>query len=232
MAHGHVLPVTKLSLQSEAGVAVWLVGPVDPGGVPQHLWNTLSSGEKERANRFHRAQDQALFASTRAMLRHLLGETTGVLPQNIAFTEGFYGKPCLAGAGGPHFNVSHSGTFALIGISATRPIGVDIEAIRAKGGELDLARHFFSDAEYRALERLEGDVLLSSFYKIWTCKEAILKASGRGISQHLKDFSVELTKDGYKLHLEPFCLFLPEIASVTAEPVEVPEGYVACYALA
>jgi 4'-phosphopantetheinyl transferase len=227
---GNALLLKKLSLPRDVAVTLWLAGPADPCGVPQHVWNTLSSGEKDRANRFHRAQDRALFALTRAALRHLLSAETGILPQNIAFAdEGPYGKPCLTGRRGPHFNVSHSGSFALIGLSASRPVGVDIEAMRAVGGELDLARTFFSGAEYRALEGLQGRALLSAFYKIWTCKEAVLKACGCGITEHLKEFSVELTTDGYAIHPEPFCFF-PPIASIAVGPVEVPEGYVGCYA--
>jgi 4'-phosphopantetheinyl transferase len=119
----------------------------------------------------------------------------------------------------------------LIGLSDSRPIGVDIELMRRAGGELELARSFFSDAEYRALEGQENSRLLQSFYKIWTCKEAILKALGVGISEHLEDFSVELTGERYAIHAEPNC-FLTSLASVVANPVEVPGGYAGCYALA
>jgi 4'-phosphopantetheinyl transferase len=231
MAETAVLRLKRLALPSGAGVALWLAGPAGPGGVPEHLWNTLSRGEKDRANRFRRPEDRALFALTRGTLRRLLSETTGFPAEELAFAEGPHGKPRLAGTNGPRFNVSHSGCWALIGFSDRRDIGVDIECLRAAGGDLDLARSFFSAAEYRALEGLERDMLLSSFYKIWTCKEAILKAYGAGITEHLKNFSVELTEDGFAIHLEPNC-FSPSLASVAVQPVEVPEGYAACYALA
>jgi 4'-phosphopantetheinyl transferase len=231
MAEIRELPLKRLTLPSGAGVALWLAGPAGPGGVPEHLWNILSRGEKDRANRFLRAEDRALFALTRGTLRCLLSAATGVPTEEIAFAEGPYGKPCLVGIHGPHFNISHSGCWALIGFSDSRPIGVDIEYMRAAGGELGLARSFFSAAEYRSLEGLDRAMLLSSFYKIWTCKEAVLKAHGAGISEHLKDFSVELTPDGYAIHPEPHC-FSPSLASVAVQPVEVPEGYAGCYALA
>jgi 4'-phosphopantetheinyl transferase len=231
MAETRALPLKRLTLPSGAGVALWLAGPAGPGEVPGHLWNTLSRGEKDRANRFLRVEDRALFALTRAILRHLLSKATGVPADKIAFAEGPYGKPCLAGTHGPHFNVSHSGCWALIGFSDSRDIGVDIEFMRAAGGELDLARSFFSAAECRSLEGLDRDMLLSSFYRIWTCKEAVLKAHGAGITEHLKDFSVELTEDGYAIHPEPNC-FSPSLASAAVNPVEVPPGYAGCYALA
>jgi 4'-phosphopantetheinyl transferase len=231
MADGRALSLKQLTSPSGAGVTLWLAGPAGPGGVPEHLWNTLSPGEKDRANHFRRAEDRALFALTRGTLRRLLSEATSVSADKIAFAEGPYGKPRLAGTNGPHFNVSHSGCWALIGFSGSRDIGVDIEFMRAAGGELELAGSFFSAAEYRSLEGLANGMLLSSFYKIWTCKEAVLKAIGAGISEHLKDFSVELTEDGYVIHPEPNC-FSPVLASVAVRPVEVPEGYAGCYALA
>lgn len=230
-AKARALPLKRLALPTGAGAVLWLAGPAGPGEVPEQLWNTLSSSEKDRANRFHRAEHRALFAMTRAILRDLLSKATGVAAAKIAFGEGPYGKPCLVGTNGPHFNVSHSRSFALIGFSDSRDIGVDIEFMRAAGAELDLARSFFSAAEYRSLEGLANGMLLSSFYKIWTCKEAVLKACGAGITEHLKDFSVELTKDGYALHPEPDCFSL-SIASVAVQPVAVPEGYAGCYALA
>ncbi len=233
MADGQALPIKRLTLPNaqSAGVVLWLAGPAGSGGVPEHLWTTLSATEQNRANRFLHAQDRIMFALTRAVLRALLSEATGVPADQILFVEGPYGKPGLAGIGGPHFNVSHSGSWALIGLSDSRPIGVDIELMRRAGGELELARSFFSDAEFRALEGQENGRLLQSFYKIWTCKEAILKALGVGISEHLKDFSVELTGERYAIHAGPNC-FLPSLASVVAKPVEVPGGYAGCYALA
>ena len=233
MADGHALPITRLTLPSaeSAGVAIWLAGPAGPGGVPEHLWTTLSTAERDRANRFIHAQDRTLFALTRAVLRSLLSAATRVPANKILFAEGPYGKPRLAGTEGPLFNVSHSGSWALIGLSDSRPVGVDIELMRRAGGELALARSFFSDAEYRALEGQRNGMMLQSFYKIWTCKEAVLKALGAGISEHLEDFSVELTGERYVIHSESN-RFSPLLASVAANPVEVPAGYAGCYALA
>jgi 4'-phosphopantetheinyl transferase len=166
---------------------------------------------------------------TRAILRTLLSDAISVPANQLIFAEGPHGKPRLAGMEGPQFNVSHSGSWALIGMSDCRPIGVDIELTRKAGNELDLARSFFSDAEYRALEALQDGVRLQTFYKIWTCKEAVLKALGVGISEHLRDFSVEWTDDRYAIVPQHNCSLL---ASVVANPVEVPMGYTGCYALA
>jgi 4'-phosphopantetheinyl transferase len=235
LGENRALPIKRLTspdfVGAAANVALWLIGPTGPAGVPEDLWNDLAPDERDRANRFHRAQDRTLFALTRAVLRNLLGEVMGVSPAEIVFAQGPYGKPLLTGTSGPHFNVSHSGAWALIGFSDRRPIGVDIEFMRAAGDELKLARSFFSDAEYRHLAGLEATARLQAFYQIWTCKEAVLKAYGAGISEHLKNFSVQLTSQGFHIHPEVDC-FSRSFASVAAGQVEVPEGYAASYALA
>lgn len=231
MADKRALPLERLPLRPGAGAALWLAGPALQGRVPDLLWTCLSRGEKEKASRIRRAEERMLFAVARGALRVLLGEATGVAAARISFAQGPFGKPFVAGPGGPHFNVSHSGAFALIGLSERRPIGVDIERLRAAGGEADLARSFFSNSEYRALEGLEGDALLRCFYRLWTAKEAILKACGVGIPEHLKEFSVEATRDGYAIHPEPGGR-LPELAAAVVEPAGVPPGYAGCYALA
>ncbi|MCI0465845.1 MAG: 4'-phosphopantetheinyl transferase superfamily protein [Beijerinckiaceae bacterium] len=225
------LPLKRLELRGSADAGLWLAGPCDSGQVPERWRTLLSADEEERANRFLRAGDRALFSMARAMLRHLLSEATGIAAKSIAFCEGPFGKPFLAGARGPHFNVSHSGAFALIGLSGSREIGVDIERMRDMGDAHLLAVRYFSDAEYSFLRGLEGEALLTAFYRIWTCKEAVLKALGAGIAEHLKDFSVELTGDGYAIHPESSC-FSPALAPVRAEPVLVPPGYAGCCAFA
>lgn len=212
------------------GANLWLVDTADAAATPGDPSKLLSADEMERANRFYRAEDRMRFILTRAALRELLGAATGLSPEKIAFRTGPYGKPYLADEPGLHFNVSHSGSMALIGI-ADRPVGVDIEAMRENIDEFELARAFFCDEEHRFLGRLEGAARLQAFYKIWTCKEAVLKAFGVGISTYLRDFSVTLTMQGFDIHAKPRC-FTASLATVRVQPVAVPGGYAAAYALA
>jgi 4'-phosphopantetheinyl transferase len=218
---------------------IWLLeiatSALDPG--------VLSAEEEDRARRFVRAEDRDRFTLTRSALRHLLGAATGDNPGTVKFEAGPHGKPYLAcrphfADAGPRldFNVSHSGAFALIGIAYGRAIGVDIEIIRDTIDELQLARAFFCEAEYRFLASLKGAVQLRSFYRIWTCKEAVLKAFGAGIAERLRDFSVELFPEGFNLHPEPANLepgrAALDLAAVRVQPLEAPDRYAAAFALA
>jgi 4'-phosphopantetheinyl transferase len=217
---------------ADAEVRLWLVDVAgDPAALSQEAL-ALSKDEIDRADRFHRAQDRARFMLARSALRHLLAEATGRQAQTLAFSLGPFGKPALIGAEDLNFNLSHSGALALIGISERRPIGVDIELMRENIDELALAEAFFCDGEHRFLMNLEGPARLEAFHRIWTCKEAVLKAFGVGITAYLKDFRVRL-KQPAGIAIEPAqgC-FSPELAAVRAAGVEAPAGYAAAYALA
>jgi 4'-phosphopantetheinyl transferase len=214
----------------DADARLWLVD-VGPGAAPPNGASALSQDEIARGARFHRAEDRARFTLTRAALRHLLSGAAALEPDELVFVTGPHGKPALAGRPDLHFNVSHSGALALIGISARRPVGVDIERVRTDIDDLALAEAFFCTAEHRFLDSLDDAARRAAFYRIWTCKEAVLKALGRGITENLKDFRVRLGQNGVDLEPQPGCL-AHALAAVRAAPVDVPAGYAATLALA
>lgn len=146
-------------------------------GIPST--KVLSEDEAERAARFRFDADRDAFACTRAALRTLVGERLGVAPADVRFTYAPKGKP---GAEGVSFNVSHSGDMALIGLTASRRLGVDVELMRPDVEMKTLARRFFSAAENAVLEGLDGDALVRGFYGCWTRKESFVKALGEGLS--------------------------------------------------
>lgn len=241
LASGSSLPLKQIVFPGKLDAALWLAGPglagpglADPAGPDDVLaqsWTLLSTAEQNRANRLSSMKERQLFAMTRASLRLLLSEKTGLPALAIRFVEGPHGKPRLAGTARPHFNVSHSGDFALIGLSDSRPIGVDIEFMRRSGDEMDVARSLFSELECRRLAGLAPAPRRIAFYRIWTCKEAVLKALGVGISQHLKAFSVDFDGERMIVQPEPACQ-LPALFSIAAGLAPVPDGYAGCYALA
>lgn len=95
----------------------------------------LDRSERERAARFHRKADRVCYATTLAMPRTLLGKRIGIEPSALQFSATSRGKPELAhGVDDGTFNVSHSGEHALIAISGTGELGIDIER---SGTEVD-----------------------------------------------------------------------------------------------
>jgi 4'-phosphopantetheinyl transferase len=88
------------------------------------------------------------------------------------------------------FNTSHSHEKALVACSRGREVGIDIEWIRQDLQVDDLANRFFSAGENETLRAIPADRRHLAFLRCWTCKEAYVKAVGRGLSLDLKSFDV------------------------------------------
>jgi len=158
----------------------------------ERLHDWLSPEERDRAARYHFEVDRRRFAETRGMLRLLLGHYAGCAPADVRFETGPMGKLHLP----PpfqriRFNVSHSHEWALIALALDRDVGVDVEHHRPLHHDLfAIATRFFAPAEVEALRALEPAQQQPAFYRIWSRKEAFIKATGQGVSAGLDTFSV------------------------------------------
>lgn len=153
----------------------------------------LSAGERERAARFHAEPHRQRFIAAHGLMRQVLSSLLGMAPVDLQFAQGEHGKPRLAGAAadsGLAFNLSHSGSWALLGWSWQADIGVDIELWRKVSDEAALVRRFFSKVENEVYEALPDTVRQCGFFECWTRKEAYIKAVGRGLGLPLDSFDV------------------------------------------
>jgi 4'-phosphopantetheinyl transferase len=151
----------------------------------------LSADEKSRAARFHFERDRRRFAAARGILRALLGRYLGADPSALVFAYGHHGKPALAPPWpGLRFNVSHSGSLALLAFAAEHEVGVDIEQERPVAEMDSIRRRCFSVQENAALEVLPEAERQRAFFRCWTRKEAFIKAIGEGLSHPLDAFDV------------------------------------------
>jgi 4'-phosphopantetheinyl transferase len=139
----------------------------------------------------------------RGPLRALLGAYSGRPAATLKLVEGAQGKPRLASAttasGGRErleFNWSHSGQWALIALARGLPLGVDIERLGRRPHALALAQRFFDPAETAALAALDGPARERAFIALWCAKEAVLKATGAGLSFGPARFAFTLQADG------------------------------------
>ena len=175
-----------------------------PQGDAVHLWhldfnqlsNPLTSEEGAQSHELSVFQQRA---TRRFYLRLLLGAYLDLPGKDIHITRRIKGRPELDSAqsnGQLDFSVARSGGCYLIGISSGATIGVDLEiAARRSGKPLALARRYFSQEETAALGQLDQKELHRSFMYTWSCKEAIVKASGVGIANQLCRFTVDVHPD-------------------------------------
>jgi 4'-phosphopantetheinyl transferase len=175
-------------------VHVWRAVLVQPNPVIQALWYTLDQGERDRAERFHFQHDRERFIVAHGLLRTILGGYLGVVPRQLRFCYGAYGKPGLA----PEcdtalsFNLSHAHELALFAITRDRAVGVDIEHTRPGIASIAIAERFFSPHEVAALQAIPDAQRSLAFFTCWTRKEAYIKARGEGLSLPLDQFEVSL----------------------------------------
>lgn len=151
----------------------------------------LSSDEKQRASRFLRLVDKNRFIASHSVLRNILTRYLRCEPDQIHFSVNRYGKPSVR----DHdldFSLSHSGELAMVAVSQTHKVGVDVEHFRTGISSQVIARQFFSKAEFEDLEKLPLDQQEAAFFACWTRKEAYIKAHGLGLSLPLDSFDVSL----------------------------------------
>ena len=167
-----------------------------------HVWHgtleaspdAVTPAEESRARRMGSPRRRREFLVCRAALRRILGGALGVDPLVVPIREGAHGKPQLVPRGPSlppmGFNLTHSGDRFVVALALGLDPGVDVELIRPRRSLDLLARHCFSPAERRAVA---GDPdPMHAFYRVWSRKEAVIKADGRGVSIGLDRFDVSV----------------------------------------
>ncbi|MGD9549068.1 MAG: 4'-phosphopantetheinyl transferase superfamily protein [Candidatus Krumholzibacteriia bacterium] len=207
-------------------IRLWLcpVGKIDPAD--DRLVGVLTPAEREAASRFVFPEDARRFTAGRACLRLALGNGLGVAPGSLAFVQGPHGKPGLEPGSAPrllHFNVSHAGSLAVIAVAADRPVGIDVEWTGREGRTGEIARRMFAPAETAAMDRLKGPAAREAFFRIWTRKEAVVKALGAGLTHPLDGFTVPLDPGG--ADGEPFLIRLPDGSRLLVWDLDLGPGH-------
>lgn len=169
--------------------------PVTHASLPANLAEHLHDNEIHVWQLAYRAEQR------RAPLRALLAAYLGIEAEQLSLVDDAFGRPALGPAHEPTlgFNWSHSGPHALIALGRHIRPGIDVERQRPRPGALAIARRFFSLEEAAALAALPTDQRSAAFLDLWTAKEAVLKALGRGLAFGLHRLSIARTFDGLTL---------------------------------
>ncbi|TXE05972.1 4'-phosphopantetheinyl transferase superfamily protein [Gelidibacter salicanalis] len=152
--------------------------------------NLLSQEETLKASKFKFKKNRNQLVVSRGALRILSGKYLNKDPKEIGFKYGEFGKPDFDLETPLNFNISHSGTMAILAFVLDHAIGVDIEKIKPDFDVMEIASNFFSDLEIEALNKIPKNKLTEAFYRCWTRKESFIKAKAQGLSFPLDSFSV------------------------------------------
>jgi 4'-phosphopantetheinyl transferase len=155
----------------------------------------MSAQEREAERRFLVEGARRLHVLARGLQRSVLASyLPGAEPASLNFLKNPKGRPALAppfDASGVEFNLAHTEGMVVMAVCAGTKPGVDIERI-SKKVPLAAARRYFSTAEVAALDALPADEQPARFLRLWTLKEAYLKAIGTGIAGGLGSMTFSL----------------------------------------
>ncbi|MDQ8005661.1 MAG: 4'-phosphopantetheinyl transferase superfamily protein [Pedobacter sp.] len=166
--------------------------------IKKELADVLSEREQEKASRIFIPKDKERYAVSKFCLRTILGLCLNISPQEIDFIFHEHKKPTVIGI---EFNISHTGDYVLIAISP-KAVGIDVEYLNREFDFKSILDITFSKKEIDFIG--DKDVDPTNFYVMWTRKEALLKASGEGVSDNLHlieclDEHLEREKEVFKM---------------------------------
>ncbi|MBE0531165.1 MAG: 4'-phosphopantetheinyl transferase superfamily protein [Rhodospirillales bacterium] len=160
-------------------VTLWRIQLPDKSPGPE-AWALLDGRERQRAEKFIHDRDRHRFVTAHAGLRLALAAETGQPPHALSFTVAPGGKPQLE-RHALSFNLSHTGTVAVVATCRGSAVGVDVE-MAGRLRDLDgLAGMVMTPDEQVRFADLPPDFRQIAFMRVWTRKEALLKADGRGL---------------------------------------------------
>lgn len=174
-------------------VAVWWMATDTIGSADLHRWlELLDEQERERSARFHFDIDRREFIAAHALLRSMLASFVNFPAPAWRFTSDADGKPRVKPHSGPRelpFNMSHTRGLVAAAIAVDGAIGIDVERIDPAKADFAMAEEYFAPAEVRTLREATPAERPMCFFRLWTLKEAYVKAIGTGLGTPLKSFA-------------------------------------------
>jgi len=141
----------------------------------------LNSEEIKRAGRYLHLHDKNRFIIARGATRLILGKYLNIAPEAIAFEIGDNKKPFIKNSK-LFYNISHSGNRIVLAVSLSA-VGIDTEQINLDFDFQDIIAEYFSAEEASFIAETD---FANRFFRLWTRKEALTKATGKGLDEDLK----------------------------------------------
>jgi 4'-phosphopantetheinyl transferase len=158
-------------------VDLWTIDLEQDDPTVAMLAGHLDHEECARAARFPVAVHRTRFIVRRHAYRAILAQYLHCDPRTLIFATNQFGKPTLSRAD-VEYNASHSDAVAMLAVTGGSAVGLDIERVRDRGGHYE----WLSDDERRRVLTLPPDQRTTEALRMWTRKEAYVKALGLGVT--------------------------------------------------
>jgi 4'-phosphopantetheinyl transferase len=150
----------------------------------KNLRSLLSEEERARAAGIANPAVRGRFEIGRGLRRKMLSEATGLLAEEITFSESEEGKPRALNAAGWDFNVSHSGDYVAVAVRRGQ-VGVDLEQVRPVREMESIVERYFHPDEAAAWRAVAPGLRKEAFFVLWSAREASMKCVGLGLARGL-----------------------------------------------
>lgn len=148
----------------------------------------LDDAEHGRADRFRFEHDRTVYIVAHALWRIVLGACAGIPGQRVPLISAPSGQPLVPGTG-LATSISHSGPWVTIAVTSALTVGVDIERSPSRFALDPLLPNFCAPEEIALLAEFDAPLRAQHALKIWTRKEALLKAVGIGLALDPSSFA-------------------------------------------
>jgi len=164
----------------------------------------LSEDELDRWRGFKFDRHRREYLATHALARTALSFHRPLPPEAWRFELNAYGKPAVQPECGLRFNLSNSLGLVVCLIGEGAEVGVDVESRGRAGSIAEVGPRMFSAEEMTQLELLADDEQAERCLRLWTLKEAYIKARGIGLALPLNEFSFLFEESGQiRMRMEP-----------------------------
>lgn len=182
------------NFQDAHHIHIW-TSSVNPDAASQYD-HFLTAEETARAERFATEALRDKYIVQHGILRDILCRYLNCAAAAVEFTTLAHGKPELASSDHPQgklaFNSSHTKSQLVVSVALDSEIGVDIEFHNSRTDWKGISQSYFTAQENAWLIGLPEKQGFRSFYDIWTMKEAVMKADGRGLGIPIEEISFDL----------------------------------------
>jgi len=207
-----------------------------PHGTPRAR-GLLDEHERQHLATLRRGADQSRYVAAHALLRLLVGRRWRVDPSAVEVTAtcrrcgGPHGLPTVTPPRGQpalHVSLAHAGDRVVVAATELGPVGVDVE-VDSGADFAGFDRVSLAESERRELARLSPREQLAGRARMWVRKEAVLKATGDGLSVDPRDVIVSAPPQPPRLlawrggSVHPSAVHLTDLS--------VGSGYAGCAAL-
>lgn len=206
-------------------IYIWQYQATEDDYLAEATTPILSTDEMERANAFFSEIDRMRFIAIHRFVRNVMGIYLKMAPETLAFAKNPFGKPYLAVTPhmpALHFNLSHSGEWALLALAKDCEPGVDIELPIAIEDMEAFQKTYFSKRERECIKQHLQNTGTDITFRFWTFKEAYIKALGTGFNTNLVEIDLAdfISQHTGILHEKTW----------TITPIDAPEKYFAALA--